>query len=174
MLKIIAIIVVVLVAAILIFAATKPDTFRVERKTQIKAPPEKVLAEINDFHRWQAWSPYEKKDPAMQRSFSGPASGQGAQYAWSGNKEIGSGSMEILATTPQKTSIKLDFLTPFEAHNRAEFSALPQGDGTEVTWVMEGPLPYFGKVMHVFFNMDKMVGGDFEVGLANLKAIAEK
>jgi hypothetical protein len=174
MLKIIAIAVVVLIAAVLIYAATKPDTFRVERKTVIKAPPEKVLAEINDFHRWGAWSPYEKKDPAMKRSFTGPASGTGAQYGWEGNNDVGTGSMEILQATPQQTRIKLDFLKPFEAHNQAVFSVSPQAGGTELTWAMEGPLPYFGKVMHVFFNMDKMVGTDFEVGLANLKALAEK
>lgn len=174
MLKIIAIAVVVLIAAVLIYAATKPDTFRVERKTVIKAAPEKVLAEINDFHRWGAWSPYENKDPAMKRSFSGPASGPGAKYGWEGDKNVGTGSMEILEATPQRTRIKLDFLKPFEAHNQATFSVSPQAGGTELTWAMEGPLPYFGKLMHVFFNMDKMVGADFEVGLANLKALAEK
>ena len=178
MFEIIAIIAVVLaiaIAIILIVAATKPDTFSVQRATTVKAPPERIFPLINDFHQWGTWSPYENKDPAMKRSYSGAASGQGAVYAWEGNKNVGSGRMEILqATAPSKIVIKLDFFTPFEGHNTAEFTMLPQGDATNLTWLMHGPLPFMGKVMHVFINMDRMVGKDFEAGLINLKRLGEK
>jgi uncharacterized protein YndB with AHSA1/START domain len=182
MFEIIAIIAAVLaiaIAIVLILAATKPDTFRVQRAATVKAPPEKIFPLINDFHQWGTWSPYEKKDPAMKRSYSGAASGKGAVYAWDGNKNVGSGRMEILDTSaPSKIVIKLDFFTPFEGHNTAEFTMLPQGDATNVTtnvtWLMHGPSPFMGKIMHVFINMDRMVGKDFEIGLANLKKITEK
>ena len=176
MFEIIAIIAVVLaIAIILILAAAKPDRFRVQRATTVKAPPERIFPLINDFHQWATWSPYENKDPAMKRSYSGEASGKGAVYAWEGNKNVGSGRMEILdASAPSKIVIKLDFFTPFEGHNTAEFTMLPQGDATNVTWLMYGPLPFMGKIMHVFVNMDRMVGKDFEIGLANLKRVTEK
>lgn len=175
MFKTIAIIVVVLIAAVLVFAATRPDTFRVERTTSIKAPPERVFALINDFDHWGAWSPWEKMDPAMKRTHSGAANGKGAVYAWEGNNKVGKGRMEILESSPvSRVAIKLDFIKPFEAHNIAEFTLAPQGDATHVTWAMHGPNPYFAKVMHVFFSMDRMVGKDFETGLANMKAAAEK
>ena len=174
MLKIIAIIVTVLIAGVLIFAATKPDTFRVQRATSIKASPEKVFALINDFNRWGAWSPWEKKDPAMKRTFGATTSGKGATYAWEGNKDVGQGSMEIAESIPaSKVALRLDFLKPFEAHNTVEFTLDSRGDTTHVTWVMQGPTPYFAKIIHVFINMDSMVGKDFEAGLANLKAAAE-
>ncbi|WP_076591226.1 SRPBCC family protein [Herminiimonas arsenitoxidans] len=175
MFKILAIVVVVILAAILIFAATKPDTFRVERTTTIKAAPEKVFALINDLHSWTTWSPYEKKDPDMKRTHSGAASGKGAIYEWDGNKNVGKGRMEITESSPpSRIVIKLDFLSPFEAHNTAEFTLQPQGDSTQVTWAMYGPANYMSKLMSVFFSMDKMVGDDFAIGLANLKAAAEK
>jgi uncharacterized protein YndB with AHSA1/START domain len=182
MFEIIAIIAAVLaiaIAIVLILAATKPDTFRVQRATKVEAPPEKIFPLINDFHQWGTWSPYENKDPAMKRSYSGAASGKGAVYAWDGNKSVGSGRMEILDTSaPSKIVIKLDFFTPFEGHNTAEFTMLPQGDATNVTtnvtWLMHGPSPFMGKIMHVFINMDRMVGKDFEIGLANLKKLAER
>lgn len=175
MLKIIAIAILVIVVAILIYATTKPDTFRVERTTTIKAPPEKVYALIDDFHRWQSWSPYEKKDPDMKRTHSGASSGKGAIYEWDGNKNVGKGRMELTESSPSsRIVIKLDFLAPFEAHNTAEFTLQPQGDSTQVTWAMYGPANYMSKLMSVFFNMDKMVGDDFAVGLDNLKAAAEK
>lgn len=163
------------IAAVLIYAASKPDTFRVERTVSIKAPPEKIFALLNDYHNWPSWSPYERLDPAMTRTYSGAASGKGSIYAWEGNSNIGKGRMEILeSTTPSKLGIKLDFLKPFEAHNIADFTLAPRGDHTDVTWAMHGPLPYTAKVMHTFINMDKMVGGQFAEGLANLKAVAEK
>ena len=178
MLKAVAIIAVVLaiaIAVVLILAATKPDQFAVQRSTAVKAPPEKIFALINDFHQWGSWSPYEHKDPAMKRTFSGAARGNGAVYAWEGDKNVGSGRMEILeAAAPSKIVIKLDFYSPFEAHNTAEFTMLPQGDETRVTWRMHGPAPFMARIMHVFINIDKMVGKDFEFGLANLKRLAEK
>jgi hypothetical protein len=182
MFEIIAIVAVVLalaIAVVLILAARKPDIFRVQRATTVKAPPEKIFPLINDFHQWGTWSPYETKDPAMKRSYSGADSGKGAVYGWEGNKNVGSGRMEILdAQAPSKIVIKLDFFTPFEGHNTAEFTMLPQGDGTnvttKVTWLMHGPSRFIGKIMHVFINMDRMVGKDFEIGLANLKRLSEK
>lgn len=174
MLKIIAIIIVVPLAALLVFAATKPDTFRVERATTIKAPPEKIFPLINDLHSWGAWSPYEKKDPAMKRTLSGAESGKGAVYEWEGNKEVGKGRMEIMDTSPpSKVTIKLDFVKPFEAHNIVDFTLEPKGDSTDVTWALHGPSPYISKVMGIFLNMDNMIGKDFETGLANLKTVAE-
>jgi uncharacterized protein YndB with AHSA1/START domain len=170
-----AIVLVVAVAIILILAATKPDSFSIQRVITVQAPPQKIFPLINDFHQWGSWSPYENKDPAMKRSYSGAASGTGAVYAWEGNKNVGSGRMEILdASTPSRIVIKLDFFTPFEGHNTAEFTMLPQGDATNITWLMYGPLPFMGKIMHVFINVDNMIGKDFEAGLANLKRLTEK
>jgi hypothetical protein len=173
MIKII-LIVVVLVAALLAYAATKPDTFHVQRSANIKAPPEKIFALIEDLHSWSGWSSWEKMAPAMKRTYSGSANGKGAVYAWEGNNKVGEGRMEITDTSPpSKVTIKLDFIKPFEGHNIAEFLLDPKGDSTNVTWAMHGPTPYMAKVMHVFFNMDKMIGKEFEAGLANLKTIAE-
>ena len=176
---IVALVLAVAIAIVLILAATKPDRFSVERATSVTAPPDKIFPLINDFHRWVAWSPWENKDPAMQRSFTGAASGKGAVYGWEGNKNVGSGRMEILdASMPSKIVIKLDFFTPFEGHNTAEFTMLPQGDATSeatnVTWLMYGPASFMSKVMQVFMNLDHMIGKDFEIGLANLKRLAEK
>jgi carbon monoxide dehydrogenase subunit G len=178
MFEIIAIIAAVLaavIAMILILAATKPDRFSVERSINVTAPPETIFALIDDFHRWGAWSPYEHKDPAMQRSFSGAASGKGAVYGWEGNRNVGSGRMEILdSSAPAKIVIKLDFFKPFEGHNTAEFTMLPQGDATRVNWRMHGPALFISKLMQVFMNIDQMIGKDFEIGLANLKRLTEK
>lgn len=175
MLMTIAIVVVVLIAAILFYAATKPDTFRIQRSVSIKAPAEKIFPCINDFHRWIAWSPWEKLDPALKRTYGGAASGKGAVYEWEGNNQVGQGRMEIIDTvTPSKVLIKLDFVKPFEAHNTAEFTLSGAGGSTDVTWAMYGPQPYMTKVMSLFFSMDKMVGGQFEQGLANLKTVAEQ
>jgi uncharacterized protein YndB with AHSA1/START domain len=172
---IIAVVLAIAIATVLILAVTKPDTFRVRRATTIQAPPEKIFSLIDDFHQWGIWSPWENKDPAMKRSYSGVASGKGAVYGWEGNKNVGSGRMEIVAASvPAKIVIKLDFFTPFEAHNTAEFTMLPQGGATTVTWEMYGPAPFMSKVMQVFMNMDNMIGKDFETGLANLKRLTEK
>ena len=171
---IIAIVLAVAIAAVLILAAAKPDTFSVQRGAVMTAPPQKIFSLINDFHQWGNWSPWEIKDPAMKRSFSGAENGRGAVYAWDGNKNVGSGRMEILeASTPSKITIKLDFFKPFEGHNTAEFTMLPQGNATSVNWVMHGPAPFMSKLMQVFMNIDKMIGKDFEAGLANLKRLAE-
>ena len=174
MFKIILIVVVVLILAVLAFAATRPGTFKVERATTIKAPPETILAFINDFRRWAVWSPWERLDPALKRSYSGPASGPGTVYEWHGNNKVGQGRMEIMASSPSATTIKLDFIKPFEAHNISDFVLQQRGGSTVVTWAMHGSKPYAAKLMHMFFNMDKLVGGDFERGLANLKTAAEE
>ena len=175
MIKKIAIAIAVLIAGVLIFAATKPDSFRVQRAASVKAPPEKVFALINDFKRWDAWSPWEKKDPAMKRTWGAVTSGKGARYAWEGNSDVGQGSMEIAESVPpSKITLKLDFVKPFEGHNIVEFTLEPKGDFTNVTWTIQGPMPYISKVISVFCNMDSMIGKDFEAGLASMKAVAEK
>ena len=175
MFKTIAIVIAVLIAAVLVFAATRPDNFRVERSVTIKAPPEKIYPYFDDFNRWAVWSPWERLDPAMKRTFSGPPAGTGAVYAWQGNSKVGEGRMEILESSPSsKLLIKLDFIKPFEGHNTAEYTLVPSGDTTQVTWAMYGPAPFVSKLMGVFVSMDSMIGKDFEAGLANLKAAAEK
>jgi hypothetical protein len=174
-LAIVAAAVAVVVAGILIYAATRPDTFRIQRQASIDAPPETVFPLISDFTAWSGWSPWEKLDPELKRSRSGPASGKGAVYAWEGNSKVGAGRMEILdAPAPSRVTIKLDFLRPFEAHNIAEFTLEPAGRSTLVTWVMTGPNLFIGKVMSLFISMDRMIGKDFESGLANLKTLAER
>jgi uncharacterized protein YndB with AHSA1/START domain len=175
MLKIIVVIVALLVVGVLLTAATRPDTFRVERTAVVQAPPEKVFPYINDFDRWAAWSPWEKKDPAMKRTYGATKSGKGARYAWDGNGEVGQGSMEIVeSAAPSRVALRLDFVKPFEAHNNVDFTLKPEAGGTRVAWSMEGPVPYFARIIHLFVNMDRMVGKDFEAGLASLKAAAEK
>jgi len=164
-----------IIAGILIAAAMKPDEFRVERSISIKAPPEKVFALIDDLRAFSAWSPYEKIDPAMRRSYSGPASGAGAAYAWEGNDQIGQGRMEIIRSTPPSSVlIQIDFLRPVEAHNTVAFTLAPESGGTTVTWAMFGPAPFLTRVITVFFSMDDMVGAQFAEGLADLKRLAEK
>jgi Polyketide cyclase / dehydrase and lipid transport len=176
---IIAVVLAIIVAVILILASTKPDTFHVQRTAVVNAPADRIFPLIADFHQWLNWSPWEGRDPALKRTYSGAGRGKGAVYAWDGNKNVGSGRMEILEAspppeTPSKVVIKLDFLKPFEAHNTAEFTMLPQGGATSVIWVMHGPAPFMSKVMQVFMNMDRMIGRDFETGLANLKTMTEK
>jgi len=174
MIKKIAIAVGVLIGALLIYAATQPDTFRIQRAATIKAPPERIFGVLNDFLRWESWSPWEKKDPAMKRTFSAVTSGKGAVYAWEGNRDVGQGRMEIAESVPpSKVAIKLDFVKPFETHNIVEFTLESQGDSTNVAWVMQGPMLYISKLITVFVNMDSMVGKDFEAGLANLKTVTE-
>ena len=175
MFKTIAITITVLIGVILVYAATRPDSFRIERSTSIKAPPEKIFPLINDFRQWEAWSPWEKIDPEIKRTYSGTTSGKGAVYEWHGNKDVGQGRMEIIdSLPPSRVALKLDFITPFEAHNSVDFTLATQGDTTIVTQAMYGPSPYIAKVMGLFFSMEKMVGQKYEEGLANLKAAAEK
>jgi hypothetical protein len=165
----------ILLALILIYAAFKPGEFHVQRTLSMQASSEKIFPLINDYHNWSSWSPYERLDPNMKRTLSGPPSGQGAIYEWSGNNKAGAGRMEITQSVPSsKIAIKLDFSKPFEGHNIAEFTLQPKGNSTDVTWAMSGPMPYAAKVMTTFINMDKMVGNEFETGLANMKAVAEK
>jgi hypothetical protein len=174
MIKIIAVAVVLVVAAVLILAATRPDTFRVQRSASIQAPPDKVFPLINDLRRFSAWSPYEKKDPNMVRAYSGPAAGPGATYAFSGNKDAGKGTIKITdATEASQVRMNLLMLEPIECDNKVEFTLEPKGDVTQVTWSLQGPVPYMAKIVHLFLDMDKMVGKDFEVGLENLKHLAE-
>lgn len=175
MLKALVIVALVAVGGLLVYTATRPDVFRVERSAAVKAPPERIFALINDFHRWPSWSPYETKDPAMKRILSGSSAGTGAVYAWDGNGNVGRGRMEIVeSVAPSKAVIKLDFFAPMEASNVAEFRVVPNGDVTNVTWSLEGPSPFLSKLVGVFIDIDRMVGNDFEAGLANLKAIAER
>lgn len=171
----IAAVLVVAIGTVLILAARKPDTFRVQRTISVKAPPEKIFPLINDFRTWQQWSPYERKDPAMKRTFGPVTSGKGAVYEWEGNRNVGSGRITITDATPfSRVAIDLDMLKPFPAHNLVEFTLAPRGDTTDVTWAMRGDVPFLAKIVHVFFNVDKMVGRDFAAGLAALKALAER
>src|ERR1700742_1969632 len=173
-LVIIAVVLAVAVVAVLIVAATKPDGFSVQRAATINAPADKVFPLIADFHEWRKWSPWEDRDPALKRTYAGAERGKGAVYAWEGNKNVGSGRMEILeANSPSQVKIQLDFLKPFEAHNIAEFTMLPQGNATNLNWMMSGPAPFMSKVMQVFMSFDKMIVKDVEDGLAKIKSTAE-
>jgi carbon monoxide dehydrogenase subunit G len=174
MIKKIVLVLAIVISAILLFAATKPATFHVERSTTINAPADAVHAYLIDFHKWDAWSPWEKYDPGMKRTYDGPSSGTGAIYTWNGNSAVGEGRMEIIGVTPTKVNIKLDFLSPMEAHNTVAFALQPQGAATQVLWTMDGENNYLSKLMQVFASMDSMIGKDFESGLADLKAAAEK
>jgi uncharacterized protein YndB with AHSA1/START domain len=165
----------ILIAALLGFAATRPATFRVERTANIQASPERIFALIHDFHGWASWSPYEKLDPTMKKTYSGARDGKGAVYEWAGNSKAGEGRMEITdSQPPARVTIKLDFLKPFEGHNTAEFTLTAQGGSTNVTWVVYGPQPYMLKLMTIFVSMDKLLGKEFEAGLENLRVVAEQ
>jgi hypothetical protein len=164
----------VFVAGVLALAMTKPDEFRVQRSITINAPQQAVFALVNDYRQWAAWSPWENKDPGMKRTYSDPASGKGARYAWDGNGEVGKGSMLITEATPSRVALNLDFEKPFEGHNKVVFAMESKGLTTDVTWSMEGPSPFITKVIQVFCNMDAMIGAEFEKGLAAMKAAAEK
>lgn len=176
MLKIILIAVVVAIVGVLVFAATRPDSFVVTRTAVIDAPPETLEGMVSDFHQWAAWSPWEKLDPGMTRTYGGPASGVGATYAWVGNDKVGSGSMEIeTVTAGREVVFGLHFLKPFKADNTGRFVFEPQGAGaTKVTWSMSGKNPYIAKLMGLVFNMDQVIGKDFEKGLADMKVAAER
>lgn len=175
MLKKILIVLLIAIVGVLGYAATRPDTFQVQRKAVIAAPPEKVFAMIDDFRRWNEWSPWDKLDPAMTRTFGGSATGVGATYAWAGSSAVGEGRMEILESTPpSKIRIKLDFIKPFESKNVTEFVLVPRDGGTEVTWTMQGPNLYVSKLMDTFVDMDAMIGKDFEKGLADMGAAAAR
>ncbi|MBI5900025.1 MAG: SRPBCC family protein [Rhodocyclales bacterium] len=175
MLKLMLVVVFVLLAGLMIYVATRPASFRIQRSIRIAAPREKLFAYLADLHNFDAWSPWAPLDPAMRKTHSGPAGGVGAGYEWQGNNKVGHGRMEIVeAVAPERVLIKLDFLKPFEAHNMAEYR-LAECDGeTEFTWAMHGPNNFLSKVMGLFFNMDRMVGAQFEQGLLALKTVAER
>lgn len=154
--------------------ATRPSNFTVSRSAEVKAPPEIVYAHVSDFHQWADWSPWEKLDPSMKKTYSGTETGVGAKYEWNGNDKVGSGSMTIADAKPnEQLGITLEFLTPFKATNRTEFAFTPAAGGTTVTWAMKGENNFMAKAMSLVMDMDKMVGGDFEKGLAALKTAAE-
>lgn len=160
--------------AVVAVAATKPDLFSVTRSIDIGATPERIVLCIENFRRWRDWSPYETKDPDMERVYGGPESGPGAVYEWNGDGNIGQGRMEIVKVEPARlVSIRLTFIRPFEGENMAAFTLEPEAGGTRVNWTMSGPATFLSKVMDTVFNMDRMIGGDFEVGLANLKDVTE-
>jgi hypothetical protein len=175
MIKLIVVLALLSIAALLLYAATRPDSFRVQRSIRIRAAPEEIFAILSDFRNWADWSPWEKLDPSMEKTWQGTSSGVGAVYAWAGNSKVGQGRMEIMeASAPNRLLIKLDFFKPFEAHNMTEYSLETTGDSTEVSWAMYGPNRFFSKIMGLFFSMDRMVGGQFEEGLARLQALAER
>jgi hypothetical protein len=161
-------------AVFAIVIALQPSDFRIERGATMRAPAAAAFAQVNDFHNWRAWSPWEKIDPALKRSYEGPQAGAGATYAWQGNKDVGEGRMTILESRPgELVRIKLEFFKPFAATNTAEFTFKPAGDGTAVTWSMSGQNNFLARAICVFVNMDKMVGGMFEQGLAQMKTVVE-
>ena len=174
MLKIILIALVVVVIGFVLLVAMQPSEFRIVRSATISAAPPAVFAQVNDFHKWEAWSPWAKLDPSAKTTFEGPSAGTGAVFKWAGNKEVGEGSMTITESRPSDLiRIRLEFLKPFAATNTAQFSFNPAGNQTEVTWSMEGRNNFIAKAVCLFMNMDKMVGGQFENGLANMKSIVE-
>jgi len=175
MLPTILIILAALIVIFIVVVALQPSDFRIERSATMAAPPEKVFGEVNDYHFWQAWSPWAKLDPNMEQTYEGPPAGTGAIYSWTGNKQVGEGRMTIMESRPGKRIlINLEFLRPFRATNTAEFTFKPSGSDTEVTWAMIGKKNFVFKAFGLFMSMDKMVGKDFEKGLAQLKAIVEK
>lgn len=164
----------VIVVLLVIVVATRPADFRVTRSATISAPPETVFAQVNDLRKWEAWSPWEKIDPALRRTFEGPSAGTGAIYRWVGNKKVGEGSMTITESRPgELVRFKLEFLKPFKATNTAEFTFKPQGNQTVVTWGIFGKNNFMSKAVGLFMNMDKMVGSQLEQGLAQMKSVAE-
>ena len=175
MLKTVLLVVAIAIAALLAYAAFKPDSFRLSRSTTINAPPDKVFALINDLRQFNAWNPFAKLDPQNGITYDAVTVGVGGAYNWQGEKS-GAGRMQITESVPaQRVSAKLDFSKPFKAHNGVDFTVQAQGDkACTVTWAMHGPMPFLNRLMTTFFDMDKTVGKDFEAGLANLKAMAER
>ena len=168
------IVVAVIVVGLVVVIALQPASFHVTRTAAISAPPAAVFAQVNDFHNWVAWSPWEKLDPGMKRSYEGAPAGVGATYAWSGNSQVGEGRMRITESRPSDLiRIELDFMKPFRATNTAEFSFEPRGDQTAVTWTMTGRKNFVAKAIHLVMSMDRMIGGSFEQGLAQMKAVVE-
>lgn len=178
MLKIIGVVAAIVVLAIvglLVYAASLSDSFQVQRSLRINASPDKIFPLINNMRNMNSWNPFAEADPNIKITYTGPDSGKGARYEWTGDSKVGEGNIEITdASSPSKVTLRLNMLKPLEAHNTVVFTLVPNGNGTDVTWAMSGERPFIGKVMDAVFNMDRMVGGQFEKGLAKLKAIAEK
>jgi Polyketide cyclase / dehydrase and lipid transport len=168
-------IVLVAVAASLLYAFVQKPAFSTVREAEFNASPAKIYANINDFHKWSAWSPWEKMDPDLKRNFSGPESGIGAKYGWTGNKKVGEGMMETTHSTPDKSmQLDLHFIKPFKASHITEFTLTPIANGgTRMKWEMRGERPFGMRIFGLFMNLDKLIGKDFEKGMANLKAIVE-
>jgi hypothetical protein len=174
MLKRILLAIVAIVLAFSGYVALQPSTFRIERSAIAVAPVERVFAEVNDFRNWQTWSPWAKLDPNAKATFEGPASGEGAVFRWAGNADVGEGSMTLLESRPNEhILIRVDFVKPWAGTNATEFTFKPDGPRTIVTWAMTGKQGFLEKAVCVFMNPDKMVGGQFEKGLASLKQLAE-
>jgi uncharacterized protein YndB with AHSA1/START domain len=172
MLKIILISLAIIVIVFLVVVAMQPANFRIIRSAAIAAPPAIVFEQFNDFHNWNAWSPWAKMDPNAKNTFEGPPAGVGSSFAWAGNNQVGEGRMTITESQPDKlVRMKLEFFKPFTATNTAEFNLEPEGTQTTVTWSMSGHNNFMGKAMSLIMNCDKMVGGQFEQGFANLKAV---
>ena len=166
--------VVLLIVLFVIFVATRPSAFHVERSITVNAPPEAVFAQVNDFRAWGAWSPWEKKDPDMKRTYGATTAGPGGTYAWAGNGNVGEGNMTIeRSERPSHVAIRLEFIKPFAGTNTATFNFAPASGGTKVTWAMDGHYNFITKGIGVFVSMDKMIGNDFEAGLSAMKTAAE-
>lgn len=174
MLKTILLVAVLAIAAVLFYAATRPDTFSLQRSLWIQAPPARIHALINDLRQFNTWNPYEKKDPAIQGHYPGPTAGPGARYEFKGNRDVGEGSLEIVDSAAQQVTMRLDMTAPMQGSNTITFTLVPREAGTEVTWAIQGASPYVAKLMGIFLNMDDMIGRDFESGLVALKARAEQ
>lgn len=174
MLKIIFLALAAAIVVFVIVAAMQPAEFRVSRSALIAAPSAKVYAQVNELRKWEAWNPWGKLDPAMKLTYDGPPAGNGASYHWVGNNQVGEGRMTIVESRANEyIRLKLEFMKPFTATNTGEFTFQPEGGGTAVTWSMNGRKNFIAKAMHLIFDMDKMVGGQFAKGLADLKAVSE-
>ena len=159
---------------VVVVVASRPAQFHVTRTARIASKPPAVFAQVNDFHQWDAWNPWAKLDPAMKQSYAGAPAGVGAVYTWAGNSQVGEGRMTVTESRPSELiRIKMEFLKPFASTSTAEFTFRPEGDHTVVTWSMEGRNNFMAKAIHLVMNMDRMIGGQFEKGLAQMKAVAE-
>jgi len=171
----VAVIGVLAIIGVLIYAATLPNSRQVQRTLRINASADKIFPFINNIHSMNTWNPFSEADPNIKIAYTGPDSGKGARYEWTGNSKVGQSSIEITdLAAPSRVTLRLDMLKPVEGHHAVMFTLVPNGNGTDVTWAMDGERPYIGKLMDVFLNMDRMVGGQFEKGLAKLKAIVER
>jgi len=163
-----------IVLVLVVIVALQPPEFRVSRTVTISAPAPTIFAQVNDFHKWEGWSPWAKRDPAMKQTYEGPPAGTGAVYTWIGNRQVGEGRMTIFESRPSDLiRINLEFLKPFKGTSTTEFTFKPDGTQSTVTWSMTGKNNFMAKAVHLFLNMDKMVGGDFETGLAQMKSVSE-